>query len=129
MVEHYIFIFFDTSIEWKRRIESATWPIFPKTKYKKKIKKDDRIAFYEAGQNGQKFTGEAMIQNVVENDDESKTVHLSGIKIWKKPVSMHDVLPDLTFIRKKHSYGMYLVGGVRKIPEEDFNLILSKVKL
>lgn len=38
------------------------------------------------------------------------------------------LVPNLTFIEKKESWGVYLQGSVREIPEEDFRFIESEMR-
>jgi hypothetical protein len=38
------------------------------------------------------------------------------------------LVPNLSFIEKKHSWGVYFRGGIREIPEDDFRFIESEMK-
>ena len=67
--------------------------------------------FYKARENGQKFLGNAVIQEIVNREDDSVYyVEMNVVSVWSKPVEMRDVLDNLGFIKNKKSWGQPLSG-------------------
>ena len=56
-------------------------------------------------------------------------VKLKPIKIFEKPINFKSLIQELKFIKNKKRWTGHIQGkAMREIPEEDFKLILSKVK-
>ncbi|MGH9517544.1 MAG: PDDEXK nuclease domain-containing protein, partial [Terriglobales bacterium] len=52
-------------------------------------------------------------------------VRLQETNIWNRPCRVDDVLSQLTFIENKDNWGVYFQGGVRYLPERDFEIITN----
>jgi len=127
MLSNWIFIIKDTESEFKKRIEDKRWPIYKFTKYKRQIRKGDNVIFYMAGSEGKKFLGMGGLASELKDAGSmDSAVMLSNTKTWKNPVPMNDVLEHLKFITNKANWGIHFQGGVIKISDDDYNLILSK---
>ena len=57
--------------------------------------------------------------------DGSLGVRLTKPMIWETGVPVKDLLADLQVFHQKKNWGGYLQGGILRIPEEDFTLILG----
>ena len=56
-------------------------------------------------------------------------IKLKPIKIFEKPVDFKSLIPKLRFIKNKQKWTGHIQGkAMREIPEEDYNLILSKAE-
>ena len=73
-----------------------------------------------------KFLGTATLSSGIEPEGEDFTVGLSDIDIWKKPVSVQQIVDSLGFVGNKKNWGAYFQGGAVWIMEKDYNSILEK---
>lgn len=120
------------------RIKEKKFPLYLNTHNLKIIKKDDEILFYIAGKNfnSQSFVAKSVIdkieilKEVIIDADKNKNIVnryliLKDVEIFKEIKKIKSILNDLNFIKVKRFYGAYLVGGVIKINNEDFNKIIN----
>jgi hypothetical protein len=54
-------------------------------------------------------------------------VRLKETSIWDHPCRVDDVLGALSFIENKANWGVYFQGGIRFLPESDFEVITQRV--
>ena len=100
------------------------------------IKKDDEVVFYVAGKKNksQNFIAFSHIKSVetpnelLIDPDKNKYVLekyllFENITLLKTPIHIKAIINQLEFIKNKTNFGVYLMGGVSKITENDFNLI------
>jgi len=119
-----------------KRLDEKKYPLYTKTPHLHRIQSNDEVVFYLAGKKdkAQNFLAEAIISSVetssellIDPDKERYVVEkyliLDKIKIFKAPVHIKSIITKLDFIINKSNYGVYLMGGVKKISEKDFNLI------
>lgn len=120
----------------KRRLDEKKYPLYKKTPFHKDVKKDDGVVFYVAGRKNksQNFIGYSLIKSVeIPNEtlidpDKNKYVLekyllFENIILFKAPIHIKAIINQLEFIKNKTNFGVYLMGGVSKISESDFNLI------
>ena len=120
----------------KRRLNEKKYPLYKKTPFLKDVKKDDGVVFYVAGRKNksQNFIGYSLIKSVeIPNEtlidpDKNKYVLekyllFENIILFKTPIHIKAIINQLEFIKNKNNFGVYLMGGVSKITEGDFNLI------
>ena len=120
----------------KRRIDEKKYPLYKKTPFLNDIKKNDEVVFYVAGRKNksQNFIAFSVIQSVeIPNEtlidpDKNKYVLekyllFENISLLKTPIHIKAIINQLEFIKNKTNFGVYLMGGVSKITEGDFNLI------
>lgn len=124
---YFIFVFNDTDAEWDKRIKSKKWPVFAKTQFIDKLKKDDNIVFYRGGAEKHIFLGTAKVVKL-EDSKEDKFVLIDSIDVWKNPVHIKKIYDRLELIRNKAVYGVYLAGGVKKLSQKDFNVLVDSNK-
>ena len=127
-VNNWIFVINDTINELKRRVAEKKWPIYHFTVYRKKIRAGDRVVFYKAGANGQKFLGSATTASSILKIENKLDffVRLKEIEICKHSVPIHPLVKDLDFFENKSQWGRHLQGGVRPINKKDYETIVSK---
>ena len=124
----------------KFRLKIGKWPIYERTPFLNNLKKNDNCVMYLAGHNelSQHFINYFEILSInpfpdVENEEKELGIITSKpVKeiIFKqttvmKPVSVRELLSilDYTSTVTDKSWGAKFMGGVRKLSEEDFNLI------
>jgi len=123
---------------YKNRIKEKKFPLYSRTPNLKIIKKNDEILFYIAGrkENSHSFVGKSIIEeieiskeNLVDADKITNLVSgyiiFKDVKEFKKIKKIKSILNELDFIVYKKNYGVYLLGGVIKISENDFKKILK----
>lgn len=123
------------------RMKNNAFPLYYRTKHKKNLKPDDSIIFYLAGsivKKTQRFIAYGKIKDIKvdqyydEEDVHSslpieKVVRLKSLVVGKNSVSIYDVKDKLSFVSKKKKWGSSMQGGVIKITEEDFNLLVQEM--
>jgi predicted RNA-binding protein len=120
------------------RIKEKKYPLYEKTPKLNEIKEKDEVVFYIAGKatKAQNFIGQAIIDTIqipeelsVDPDKKKYVVKkyliLENIRIFKAPIHIKSIINQLDFIKNKSNYGVYLMGGVSKITENDYKLIIS----
>ena len=126
-MNRWIFVIKDSDEEFDRRVKSKKWPIFNRTRFRKDIGIGDIILFYKAGLNGQKFLGTCKIKSeLIEETAFRGYLEIEEISVLSTLVEMKDIIKELDFIKNKINWGNYFQGGVRRISEEDFSLIIKK---
>jgi len=107
---------------------SGKWPIGKKTLHRNELSENDKVLFYQGGEGGKKIVGGAELASSLIRDENNifDFVIIRNIKLWEKPVEIKTVLEELSFIINKMYWGLYLQGGVIKIPEKDYKVILTK---
>jgi len=123
---------------FNKRIEEKKYPLDPRTPNLNEIKDDDEVMFYiaGAGKERQSFVGQAIIQKVetpkeflVDPDKDNyeviKYLWFKKIKIFETSKNIQSIIDKLDFVKNKNNYGTYLMGGVKKLTQKDFNLIIS----
>ena len=126
----WIFVIKDDEIIFKKRIKHKKWPIYLGTNFQKSLKIADRIVFYQAGKGGQKFLGTATVRSDVKPNP-GKTdyyIDIDNINVWKKQLSIRDIMSKLSFILNKNHWGVYFQGGVVKMDEESYSVILMEAE-
>ncbi len=129
-VNHWIFVISDSDEEFHSRVTSKKWPMFTKTTNKKIFATGDPVIFYKAGENGQKFIGNATIKE--KNDKEDNLgcfIEMLTISVWEKPVEMRQVLAKMDFIQNKDSWGNYFRVEAVGISEKDYLEIVSQSQI
>ena len=121
---------------FNKRIEEKKYPLYPRTPNLNEIKEEDEVIFYIAGsgKERQSFVGQATIQKVetpreflVDPDKDNyeviKYLWFKKIKIFETSKNIQSIINKLDFVKNKKNYGTYLMGGVRKLNQKDFDLI------
>lgn len=135
----WIFVFMEysdyartSSRELFARIErNGKWYIGPNTANRKRVKKGDKIIFYQAGEGGHKFVGNAILSSGLQPPEKSdffSFVLVSKVCFWNKPVPISDIGGDLSFVKHDPPSRFYFQIGIRSISEEDYSLVLHYAK-
>lgn len=120
-MEHYLLITSDTDEEIDRRLKTAKWPVYDRTPNAGKIREGDKFVVYRGGRNGHKFVALATAAGPAENGN----IPLTDATMLKDQIQIGTLLTSLTFIKNPWNYGVYLVGGIKRIPRVDFDLITA----
>jgi len=106
-----------------------TWKIGKRTPYRTHIKKEDKVLFYETGENKKQFVASAVLNSKYIPDDElCGHVLLKNISIFKNPIKIKPLLKNFKSIKKKKYWGLFFQGGIAKITEKEYQLIISKYR-
>ena len=108
------------------------WGLHSNTATRANFKEGDHVVFYLGGQHVFLGTAVAASGTYVDKTGESDSwflesgtyrVDLKDIQTWDQPKPIKPLLKKLSFIKNPLHWGAYLQGGVRKIPEADFETI------
>jgi hypothetical protein len=124
-------------------MEQGRWPMNRLTPHQKQLAAGDRVLFYVVGNtdpDGYHIIGGATVAAARMPSNrilDSTPVWLRGrstilydipLRDWQwlsEPISFRPLVCKLSFISNKSDWGKTLQGGVRLIPNEDFDLILE----
>ncbi len=136
MVKYWLFVsvpFTDFNIgtisEMLEKIETThKWSIGRKTPNRGRLLEGDKILLYQGGEeNGGRVVASAeLASSLQQSEDSDDFVKLKNLEVWTKPVDMRTLINKLSFIKTKRHWGLYLQGGIREIPEVDYNRITGK---
>jgi len=111
----------------KKRLDEKKWLIFDTTRNKGRIKKDDRILVYHAGEGRQKFIASFTLDSeIIRKGEFDYYVELKDEKIWRKFVPIKPMIQSLSFVKNKNFWGTALQNGVIEISKEDYNSIFAR---
>lgn len=128
----------------QHRFREGKWPFFDHTGFKNTICEGDRFLLYISGQAKVAQCFYAMMSAascVIDmrirdpenwcNPQWNKGILLKDISILTKPVFVHEIMKELSFITNPElkKWGVYFRGGCKKIPESDYNMIVSLSKM
>jgi predicted RNA-binding protein len=125
------------------RIKYRFWSFNKRAANLKRIRIGDRVVLYVAGARGGLFAGSATIasnpypMSKIERDltmgSPSKSfdyiVDLMDVEVWQNPVKFKEVYHGLTLIKNKNNPAVYLQGSVRKLNQEEFNMLRNTAGL
>lgn len=123
-MNYFLFVINNTEEEFEKRIKSKQWPFYETTKNIRNLNTGDKIVFYQAGSDKHQFAGDAKI-GFVKNTSEERKITLHDISKWKKPVDIKKIYDNLEIIKKKECFGVYLVGGIKKLTSNDYKTIIK----
>jgi len=127
----------------KQRTQDKFWGLGESTPNRKGLKEGDSIVFY-LGNPAKAFVGTAVLvgpsyQLSAEQSEELSHgneffrsgygVRLKDINLWSDRRLVEPLVSNLSFIQNKKSWGPYFQGGVRSIPEQDFQVITGAVEI
>ena len=121
-----------------KRINERKLPLYERTRHINDFMERDSLVFYIAknGKNSKSLVASASVNKVeklndVVGDPDNKFkmlsyyLHLENILIFKKPISIKELVNNLEFIKNKKNYGLDMLTGVVKISQNDFNYIIK----
>lgn len=129
-MNHWIFVIKDDETVFKKRIQNKIWPIFSGTKFQTFLEVGDDVIFYQAGLNGQRFLGRTTLKSKVIKIPEkiNSYIEIDETDIWKKPLSIRNLISKLNFIENKTHWGLDLQGGILQLNDKDYTLIIKESK-
>ena len=129
-MSQWIFVIKDDESVFDKRIKNKSWPIYPGTKFQTFLEIGDAIVFYQAGQHAQKFLGTAVVNSDVKSipDKIDHYLNIDRIDVWKNPLSIRGMLSQLSFIVNLNNWGLHMQGGILKLNENDYSIILKAAK-
>lgn len=129
----------------KERLSRGFWPLGASTRHRESFKPNDRAIFYAAGVGQMVFTATARISStcitigrkegmLLEDKFEFVNAFPFGISLeepqyFKRPVPARELLKELSFIGNSSKWGAYFQGGVIRITEDDYKLIVARGNL
>ena len=145
------YIFITANIDWEPYTSglkiaetlagSKVWLVSKYTPYQKFYKKGDRILLYVSGKTARCFVGDAVLTGGVSEATASdkdlaeelglegfdKRLRLDSVRIWKEYVPVKSLIDKLIFIKDKKNYGLHFRQAATRIPDYDFDIIMSEV--
>ncbi|MDC1189667.1 hypothetical protein N8209_02555 [Gammaproteobacteria bacterium] len=122
------------------RLEKKVYPLYYRTRLKKNLKSNDSFIFYLAGTpplETKKFAAYGKIKEIKKDKNYNEDlIHISQpiekivvleSVVTKKPLCIYKVKDKLSFITKKKKWGPSMQGGIIKITEEDYDLIVKEM--
>lgn len=123
-----------------RRVASGMWPLFSHTQNKRQIKAGDRCLVYISGTQEYKHhvvasfdvTDNALTRHFVDDffysSPPSNVLKFSSTRVFEKPVDVKPLINKLSICpANKEKWGSALQGGARRIPEDDYLLLMAMV--
>lgn len=110
----------------KKIAGTKKWLIGRRTPHREILAEGDKVLFYQGGEEGRKVVASAELASSLHSDNADSFAEIKNIEVWKKPVDMNALIDRLSFIKNKKHWGVYLQGGVVRIAEKDYNMIVKK---
>ena len=106
------------------------WLIGEHTRFKKRLRADDKVLFYQAGEVEKKIVASGALRSDLRTDEKQRDYVLVGdIELFVTPLLIKKILGYLSFVKDVKHWGIYFQGGITKIQEKDYKLILRKAKI
>ena len=118
---------------YRELMSKNVWGLHPRTAQRAKVVKGDNLVFYVAGVE-QHFVGTAVASSSTYFDEKNKELFydestmqmdIEQINIFDTPKPIKPLLNKLSFIKNPQHWGPYLMGGVRKLNNTDFQTIVT----
>ncbi len=124
---------------YEQRMRDKFWGLGEKTANRRALREGDQVVFY-VGIPQKIFAGTATLASKSfepSADERDKLSHgkelyrvpygvwLREIQTWDEPRKVEDIVPNLSFVENKSSWGVYLQGGARQISNQDFRAIVD----
>jgi hypothetical protein len=115
--------------------ENSQWLFAPTTPRIRSLNTGDRVVVYAAGRNNRCFRGTFTIASKPAEleclpDEMGQLARLYSLacqikdgELWRVPKPIKELLPELSFIKDKKNYGLYLRRGLREISKRDYEVI------
>tara|TARA_Y100000310_G_scaffold301619_2_gene338247 strand:+ start:1007 stop:1921 length:915 start_codon:yes stop_codon:yes gene_type:complete len=121
--------------------KNKIWGIGNRTPNRKRLSAGDKVVFYLAGSEGQKFLGKGSLNsptisftgdikysedaNIIVRGWENLVV-FNEFEAFKEPKLLEDMKHNLEFVVKKEIATVYFQSGVRSITKEDYEALISE---
>ena len=124
------------------RAREGRWPLNLRTPHQRDLKSGDRIVFYVSGSRESDRTAfigtaEVLGSRLATDRTDPKLparflaravlydVPIGNLRLVSEAVSARPLVGRLEFVKNKEKWGTYFQGGVRRIPQSDFDLIVA----
>jgi hypothetical protein len=128
-------------IDW--RLDRGRWPIYSGTRHKRNMRPGDLLLFYQGGSRSgrQHIVARGRIAEIAtpKLDDEfdppwllsgaaDQALILDHVEVLTAPVPIRPLMGEISILPKLRYWGALLMGGCRKMTEEDYDLIIARSK-
>lgn len=125
----------DSLTEFNKRLKNNFWYLYNRTSFANEININDKVIFYVSGAQNKKIFGSAEIKlkqlvtkklfDTYTYNDPKYCLSFKKIERFNEPVLMKDKIFNTDFFlnskkKNKKKWGVFLMGGVRKISKNDF---------
>ena len=112
--------------DFEKLLQNKNWPLKETSRYKHLLAPKDKVIFYRGIPHGKQFVGQCILKSKPElKNDNLYTLRFSNVKKWKNGIPIENHLDEIELIRNKKYWPMYLMGGIIRLSNKDFNTILS----
>lgn len=130
-----------TLIDW--RLERRQWPLYAGTRHKMTMRAGDLLLFYQGGSRPgrQNIVAQARIDSIrsAGRDDEfdppwmlssaaDQVLALTDVRVLANAVPIRPLMGEISILPKLRYWGALLMGGCRKMTEDDYDLIIARSK-
>lgn|SRR5574341_880879 len=124
---------------YDQRMKDGFWGLGERTPNRQALKKNDKVIFYLAGSE-MVFVGTATLESdsfkLTPEQRKSLShnhpfyeadygVQLIDIESWPIYKKVTDLIPYLSFIENRQFWGAYFQGGIRRVNEKDYSIIVE----
>lgn len=125
---------------FRNRISENRWAVYSQTRNKKNISSGDNVIFYVSNaKTGGQLVASAKVESLVDPEKNSYFLEEHGVvdyfvtfenvTIFDKALLFKSLLKDFTFCPQNIAkWGVILMGGIRRLEDFDYNLIIKKAK-
>lgn len=123
---------------FQNRTDVKLWGISESNPSFRQLCKGDKVVFYVTSGTSRLIAGKAILNSephTITSEDKKKlipfdpsythVVELNEIQLFEQSVPIDRYIPDLSFVENKEKWGVYLQGGITKIPDIDYELLTS----
>ena len=120
-------------------LNTGFWPLWEHTKNRCSVQEGDLVAVYLSGSRNQKVIASAKISCVRPWDKEMSRAYplmldgvpfsslsLDSVNVFVHAIPVQSRLSRLSFYRPMTSWGVYFMGGVRKLTRHDFVILTDR---
>lgn len=121
------------------RVKHGFWLVSSRIAAMKELAEGGSAIFFSTGSEGRLFIGEGVFSQPPMPITDEMRFHIKGYpseklthfikldmaRLWTTPVKLEEVLENLSFIKNKLRWYGYFRGSVRKIPEQDYQYLVS----
>ena len=123
---------------FRSRLEKNVWAIYENTRNKKLISENDNVVFYVSDHKaGGQLCGIAVVDERrkplrnerfhSEHGAVEYFISFKDVTVFDATIKFRDIITELSFCPKNLAkWGVILMGGVRRLNDEDFDLIRQR---
>jgi predicted RNA-binding protein len=121
---------------FQNRIIAKCWGVNDKNPHFRQLNKADKVIFYLTSEMAHIIIGKAVLSSnpiFISSEDKKKLVpfdpnythivELDAIEVFEPPRDLDLFIEDLSFIVNKEKWGIYFLGGIVKLSDNDYELL------